>query len=87
MTNKHEGHASKASEQAMHEADEHNVKSSSNEAIPGDATTHSKSHAAHTGTTGKTNDANESGGSRTGELRSPTMDSTRRHDEPQRKNG
>ena len=87
MSTKHEGHASKASEQAMHENDAHNVKSDSHDAVPGDETAHSHSHAAHTGTTGKTNDANESGGSRTGELRSPTMDSTRRHDEPQRKNG
>jgi len=87
MTAKHEGHASKASEQAMHENDAHNPQNKSQDAVPGEESAHSHSHAAHTGTLGKTNDANESGGSRTGELREPVMDQTRRHDEPQRKNG
>lgn len=85
MTTKHEGHASQASEQAMRENDAHNVKSNSHDAVPGDDTAHAHSHAAHTGEQGKTNDANESGGSRTGEVRQPQADQLRRHDEPQKK--
>ena len=46
MSKEHE-HASKASEQAMHENDAHSRKTNSNEAVPGDGTAHAHSHAAH----------------------------------------
>ena len=87
MTTKHEGHASKASEQAMHENDAHNPQNKSQDAVPGDETAHSHSHAAHETEAHKTHTNNEAGGSRTGEVRQPQADRLRRHDEPQRKNG
>lgn len=40
-------HSSKASEQAMHEADAHTRKVNSHDAVPGDDTTHAHSEAAH----------------------------------------
>lgn len=87
MTTRHEGHASKASEEAMRENDAHTRKVNSHDAVPGDDTAHAHSHAAHENDASKTHTNNESGGSRTGELRQPQMDRVRRHDEPQRKNG
>ncbi len=87
MAKGHEEHASKASEQAMHENDAHNRKSNSHDAVPGDDAAHAHSHAAHESETDKTHTNNEAGGSRTGELRQPQADRLRRHDEPQRKNG
>ena len=40
-------HASKDSQQAMHEADAHSRKSNSHDAVPGDDTAHAHSHAAN----------------------------------------
>ncbi len=47
MSSKPEQHASKDSEQAMREADAHTRKTNSQDAVPGDDTAHSHSHAAH----------------------------------------
>ena len=47
MAAEHTKHASKASEQAMHENDAHTPKANSHDAVPGDDTAHAHSHAAH----------------------------------------
>ena len=89
MAKEHEQHASKASEEAMRENDAHTRKVNNHDAVPGDDTAHAHSHAAHLDEThGKTKiEPGQAGGSKIEELREPTMDRTRRHDEPQRRNG
>ncbi len=47
MSDKHEQHTSKDSQQAMREADAHTRKTNSHDAVPGDDTAHAHSHAAH----------------------------------------
>ena len=47
MSQHEEKHASKSSEQAMHENDAHTRKTNSHDAVPGDDTAHAHSHAAH----------------------------------------
>ncbi len=47
MADQKKQHVSKDSEQAMHEADAHHVKSNSHDHVPGDDTAHAHSHAAH----------------------------------------
>ncbi len=79
-----EKHESKASEQAMHENDAHTRKVNSHDAVPGDDTAHSHSHAAHLGEGNKAN-PNEEGGAKLGERREPVMDQVRRHDEGQKR--
>ena len=48
MSQKHEQHSSKDSQQAMREADAHTRKTNSHDAVPGDDTAHAHSEAAHT---------------------------------------
>ncbi len=76
MAEKHEDHASKASEQAMHENDAHLPTGKSHDAVPGDNTAHAHSHAAHLGEAHEKTKAegNQPGGSKVGELREPPQE-------------